>query len=249
MMYGTNDSYQRLECFMSTANLGWIIMNGMNILFVISCIFIPLLLISLNYESINNFYAYSVPLDKMALFEDPLFSDPDKFTEISEKKHSKCFATPSMNYFCYAKPRMYETGSGVSWLVSNTTKINGELHFDNVNAGSGYFTMKNMILIQGDTAKITFADNDYRVGNDTSTLYEIDTNFEFTTIIEKYDTFIAKCDNYEGTSVTVVQYLGIRTIDDVDYFMTWHTTANSEAGIACDYPEIIQHSLKHNFGL
>ena len=78
-------------------------------------------------------------------------------------------------------------------------------------------------------------------------LYEITNDFEFTTIIEKFDTFIAKCDNYEGTSVTVVQYLGITTIDSVDYFMTWHLNALSEEGITCNYPQIIQHSLKHNF--
>ncbi len=187
-------------------------------------------------------------LDKFTLFEDPFFTDSDKFLEISEKKDSKCFTTPSMNYFCYAKPRMYETGIGVSWLISNTTKISGELHFDNVNVGPGYFTMKNMTQIKGDTAKITFANKDYRVGNSTSTLYEINDDFEFTEIIEKFDTFVAKCDNYEGTSVTVVQYLGITTIDDVDYFMTWHTNALSEEGIVCDYPRIIQNSFDNDFG-
>ena len=187
-------------------------------------------------------------LNKMTLFEDPLFSDPDKFTEISEKKDSKCFTTPSMNYFCYAKPRMYDTGSGVSWLVSNTTKISGELHFDNVDVGPSYFTIKNMTLLNGDTAKITFADKNYRVGNSTSTLYEINDDFEFTKIIEKFDTFVAKCDNYEGTSVTVVQYLGVTSIDGVDYFMTWHTNAHSEDGIACDYPQIIQNSFDNDFG-
>jgi len=188
------------------------------------------------------------PLDKFTLFEDPFFTDPDKFVEISEKKDSKCFTTPSMNYFCYAKPRMYESEIGVSWLISNTTKISGELHFDNVNVGPSYFTMKNMTLINGDTAKITFADKDYRVGNATSTLYEITDDFEFTTIIEKFDTFIVKCDNYGGNSVTVVQYLGITTIDGVDYFMTWHLNALSEEGIACDYPQIIQNSFDNDFG-
>ena len=38
------------------------------------------------------------------------------------------------------------------------------------------------------------------------------------------------------------------TIDGVDYFLTWHMLAHSEKGVACDYPQIIQHSLNHNFG-
>ena len=220
-------------------------MNNVNILFVISAVFVPLLLISLNYSAIQDFYNYSVPLNKMTLFEDPFFTDPDKFVEISEKKDSQCFTTPSMNYFCYAKPRMYEDGIGVSWLISNTTKISGELHFTSLNA---YFTMKNMTLVKEDSVKITFSDNDYRVGNATFTKYEITDEFEFTEIIEKFDTFVAKCDNYDGTIVTVVQYLGITTIDNVDYFMTWHLNAHSEAGIACDYPQIIQNSFDNDFG-
>jgi len=47
--------------------------------------------------------------------------------------------------------------------------------------------------------------------------------------------------------VTIVQYLGVDTIDGLDYFLTWHMLANSEQGVTCDYPEIIQHSLEHNF--
>jgi len=189
------------------------------------------------------------PFNKMTLWEDPFFNDPDKFAEINEKKDTLCFTTPSMNYFCYAKPRMLEEGHWASYLISNTTKITGEVHFDNVNVGPSYFTIKNMTQIKGDTARITFADNDYRVGNATSILYEITDDFEFTEIIEKFDTFVAKCDNYEGTSVTVVQYLGITTIDGVDYFMTWHLNANSEDGIACEYPQIIKHSFGHDFGI
>jgi len=62
---------------------------------------------------LQKYHCQTDPLNKMTLFEDPLFTDPDKFVEISEKKDSKCFTTPSMNYFCYAKPRMYEEGIGV----------------------------------------------------------------------------------------------------------------------------------------
>jgi len=224
-------------------------MNNVNKLFVISAVFVSLLLISLNYESISDFYAYSVPLNKMALWEDPFFNDPDKFIETSEKKGSTCFTTPSMNNFCYEKPRIYEDGIPRTSYVIGENGISGELHFDNVDVGPNYFTMKNMSVIKGDTAMITFADNDYRVGNRDITNYEIIDDFEFSTVIEKFDTFIVKCDNYEGTSVTIVQYLGIDTIDDVEYFITWHTRADSESGITCDYPQIIQHSFGHDFGI
>ncbi len=138
---------------------------------------------------------------------------------------------------------------GVSYLFSNTTKISGELHFDNIHTEDFYFTIKNITQINADTALITLADKDYRVGGDQGIIYEIKEDFEYSTTIEKFDSFIAKCNNYEGSSVTIVQYLGITTIDDVDYFMTWHTTADSESGVTCDYPQIIKHSFGHDFGL
>jgi len=141
---------------------------------------------------------------------------------------------------------MHEESMMVSYVVG-TNGIDGELHFDPVDGGVSYFTMKNMTLVKGDTALITFADNDYRVGNATFTKYEITEDFEFSATIEKFVTFIAKCNNNEGTSVTIVQYLGITTIDGIDYFMTWHMLADSEQGVACDYPQIIKNSLDHNF--
>ncbi len=196
----------------------------------------------------SDYIHYSIPMEKMVLWEDPFFNDPDKFVETSEKKGSTCFTTPSMNYFCYAKPLIYEDGPKTSYVIGENG-ISGELHFDPIDKGEMYFTMKNMTQIEGDTVMITFADNDYRVGNRDRTTYEIIDDFEFSTVIEKFDTFIAKCNYYDGASVTLVQYLGITTIDDVEYFLTWHTIAESESGITCDYPQIIQHSIGHDFGI
>jgi hypothetical protein len=218
--------------------------NLKNLIYAVSSIVIVLPAILFASDYIH----YSFPMEKMVLWEDPFFNDPDKFIETSEKKGSTCFTTPSMNYFCYAKPLIYEDGPKTSYVIGENG-ISGELHFDPIDKGEMYFTMKNMTQIEGDTAMITFADNDYRVGNRDRTTYEIIDDFEFSTEIEKFDTFIAKCNYYDGTSVTLVQYLGITTIDDVDYFVTWHTIAESESGITCDYPQIIQHSIGHDFGI
>ena len=219
-------------------------MNGVNILFVISCIFVPLLLISINYDSISNFYAYDVPLNSL-IIPNYLPDMAKNFQEMYDYKDTKCFTTLNKNLFCYSS-HLFEDGPRAAYVIGENG-FDGEIHFDPVNVGVSYFTMKNMTRISDDAVMITFADNDYRVGNKNRVDYEITDKFEFDTIIEKYDTFIAKCNNYEGTSVTIVQYLGIDTIDGIDYFLTWHTPANSEQGVSCDYPQIIQHSLKHNF--
>ncbi len=219
-------------------------MNGVNVLFVISCIFVPLLLISMNYESISDFYEYSVPLNSLVI---PNYADIVKnFQKMYDYKDSECFTTPNGNLFCYSKPLLFEDGPRAT-IVLSENGFDGEIHFDPVDPSTSYFTMKNMTRISDDTIMITFADNNYRVGNKDRTTYEITDKFEFDAIVEKFDSFIAKCNNYEGTSVTLVQYLGVDTIDGVDYFLTWHTLADSEQGISCNYPQIIQHSLKHNF--
>ncbi len=221
-------------------------MNNVNKLFVISTILVPLLLISLNYTTIRNFYVYSVPLNNLTIEHETYSDDPMTFQKTYEKEDSQCFTTPSMNRFCYEKPRMYEK-NGISYVIGNNG-ISGELHFDPTDKGVSYFTIKNMTLIKGDTALITFADKNYHIGNETTTKYEINDEFEYSITIEKFDTFISHCYNYEGTVVEVVQYLGITTIENVDYFMTWHVPAVSKQGVKCDYPEIIKYSLKHHFG-
>jgi len=222
-------------------------MKSSNKLFVICTVFVPILLISLNYSVIHDFYVYSVPLNDFVIYRDDSLDHSAKFLEVSEQKDSGCI-TIKANYFCYKKPRMFENDKGgVSYLFSNTTKINGELHFDKVNGGEFYFTMTNMTRTN-DGAIITFQDKDYSVGGNGKIIYEITDKFEYTTSIKKFDTFIAKCDNDKGTSVTLVQYLGIATIDDEDYFMTWHTNADSDAGIPCNYPQVIQYSIGHDFG-
>lgn len=221
-------------------------MNNVNILFVISCVLVPLLLISLNYDSISDYYSYSVPLNSLVVDLHSFTDDPDLFQKTLNKKDSTCFTTLNGNFFCYEYPRIYEH-SAISY-VRGISGIDGELHFDPIERGVGYFTMKNMTVISEDTALVTFADKDYRVGNADRVTYEITENFEFSAVIAKFDTFIVKCNNYDGTSVTIVQYLGVVTINGVNYFATWHTPASSDVGVKCNYPEIIEHSLNHNFG-
>ena len=141
--------------------------------------------------------------------------------------------------------------------VREESGIDGEMHFELIGNEKSYFTMKNISKAKenddnnndDDSAIITFADKNYRVGNADRVDYEITEKFEFTAVVKKYDTFITNCNNYEGTSANVVQYLGIQNIDGADYFVTWHTLITSEEGFNCDYPQIIQASLKHDFGI
>ena len=216
-----------------------------NLLLAISVVLVGIVLILINYESISSFYAYSVPLKNFAISKSSDF--PTTFQEIHDGD-SECFTTPNGNLFCYLEPVMFgeENGRAVSF-VKGESGVEGEIHFDPVGVDGMYFTMLNISHVSDDKAIITFADKNYRIGNSQETFYEIDDNFEFAATVEKYDTFVSHCGNYEGTIITIVQYLGIREINGDDYFLTWHTGADSKQGIACDYPQIIQHSLDYNF--
>ena len=226
-------------------------MNSVNTLFVISTIFVPLLLISLNYSAIVDFYTYSVPLNKAVIIPNFPSNDPNEFQKIQKENESTCYTTPSANMFCYKQPKIHdEQNKDHLWsFVIGENTINGEIHFDRVGLEGDMFTIKNMAPLDEDTALITFADKDYRIGNKDRTTYEITENFEFSTPVKKFDTFITHCGNFEGTGATIMQYLGVTTIEGGDYFVTWHTVITLEDGLPCKYPEIIQHSLKHDFGV
>ncbi len=221
-------------------------MNGVTVLFVLSCIFVPMMLILINYESIDDFYAYSIPFNDLKVEHIQHTSDPDIFQKIKRQENSTCFVTPSMNEYCYEKPR-----GGTDFKFSHpvgSNGINGEMHFEPVSGADGYWTMRNIAPMSDSSALITFSDNGDRYPPETLAGWHITGEFEFTRIVEKYDTFVAYCaDN--GKSFQIMQYLGTLTVEETDCVATWHVGATSEQGIKCKYPQIIQRSFDHDFGI
>ena len=224
-------------------------MKTVDKLFVTSCIYVPIMLILLFYPQIEDYYTFSVPLNKAVIIPNFPSNDQIQFKNIYEEKNSTCFISPSLNQYCYKKPLMHEgqDRDHLSSVIVGDNEINGEIHFDRVGLEGGIFTIKNMVLVDENSVLITFADKDYRIGNKNTTTYEILEDFEFEKIVEKFDSFITHCGSTDGSAATIVQYLGITTIDDVDYFLTWHTVITSDEGFTCKYPEIIEHSLNHKF--
>jgi hypothetical protein len=199
-------------------------------------------------SQIQEFYTYSVPIKKGVIV--PNFGlYGDGFAEIQAQEDSTCFTTPQHNEFCYTKPDTHEgqhTDHMTSYIVGDNG-LNGELHFDQVGLEDGIFTIKNIEFVNQDSALFTFADKDYRIGNKDRVTYEILEDFEFTTLVQKYDSFITHCGNFTGQAATINQFLGVTTIYDADYYLTWHTVIEFEDAIPCKYPELIQYSLKQTF--
>jgi len=224
-------------------------MKYSNKLFVICAIYVPLLLIFLSYPQIKEFYTYSVSLNDAKIEPNFPITNSDEFQKVSQGTDSTCYTTPSMNQYCHKKPKIHEGQdmNHLSSIIIGDNGINGEVHFDKVGLEGGIFTIKNMALIDEDKALFTFADKNYRIGNKDRTTYEITEKFEFDAVVKKYDSFITHCGTFDGSAATIVQYLGVASIDGTDYFVTWHTVITTPNGFECKYPEIIQHSLKHNF--
>lgn len=221
-------------------------MNAVNTLFLISTIMVPLLLISLNYEHISDFYNYSVPLNSFVIEQWPVPSDSNTFQTIKQQDDSTCFTTPSNNEYCYKLPRGDE-----DFRVSHPfgfNGINGEMHFEPASNATGYWTMSKIVPISDSTGIITFSDNSDRYPPNTLAGWHITEEFEFTQTVEKYDTFVSHCSN-NGKHIELMQYMGIITVEETDYVATWHMGANSEQGISCMYPQIIQNSFGHDFGI
>jgi len=220
--------------------------NLKNLIYAISSIVIILPAIIFT----SDYIYFQEPMNKATIIPN-LPPTPNEFQNVRDEKDSTCYTTLSMNLFCYKKPKIHDGNdkNHLSSFIVGDNGINGELHFDRVGLDGGIFTIKNMNLIDDDSVLITFADKDYRIGNKDRTIYEIIEDFEFTTTVKKYDSFIAKCNNNNGSAATIVQFLGVTTIDDIDYFLTWHTVIVPEDKFQCKYPELIQHSLNHNFGV
>jgi len=225
-------------------------MKSSNKLFVICAIYVPLLLILLSFPQISEYYTYSISLNNAKIISNFDLDNPNQFQEVSQGADSTCYTTPSMNQYCHKKPKIHDGQdmNHLSSIIIGDNGINGEIHFDKVGLEGGIFTIKNMALIDEGKALFTFADKNYRIGNKDRITYEITEKFEFDVVVKKYDSFITHCGNFEGSAATIVQYLGVENIDGTDYFVTWHTVITTPDGFECKYPEIIQQSLKHNFG-
>ena len=207
------------------------------------------MLLALFSPQISDFYTYSVPIKKGEIV--PSFEvQPDEFAKIQAQNDSTCITTPHYNVYCFQKPDTHD-GQNIDHLTSlivGDNGVNGELHFDRVGTEDAMFTIQNIEYVNADSGLFTFADKDYRMGNKDLTIYEIQQDFQFSTIVKKYDSFITHCTTFDGNAGIINQFLGVQTIDDVDYFLTWHTVIEFEKPVLCHYPEITKHSLLHNYG-
>ena len=202
---------------------------------------------SVNYAAISDYYKYTLPLKTLIPSTTFFDDDQNRFQEIYNKEGTECFTTPNDNLYCYVKPRGNDGDDVlISYLIGNNG-IDGEMHFDPVEKGASYFLMLDITKGDDDSVIVTFADKGYRIGADNHA--SLSNAFEFSAKLEPFDTFVSHCTTGEGKSVTIVQYLGVKTVDGKNYFVTWHTSADSETGVTCRYPQLIRYSLGYDFGV
>ncbi|PJB96459.1 MAG: hypothetical protein CO079_09800, partial [Nitrosopumilales archaeon CG_4_9_14_0_8_um_filter_34_10] len=109
-----------------------------NLLLALSVLMVGVILISINYPAISDFYAYSIPLNKAKIV--PNFPpQPNEFQEIHNEKDSTCYTTPLMNKYCYKKPKIHDPQNRdhLTSFITGNNGVNGELHFDRIGLEGG----------------------------------------------------------------------------------------------------------------
>ena len=209
-------------------------MNNFVILFALCCIILPLMILTVNHQSINDFYTYDVILDDFVPKHNIFHYDAvDVFTNLD---NSEC-VTAIHNEFCYENLSEFTP-------VTSVTGLDGEIVLKRADSNdTGYSTINQMSDGDGDSVTATFESDGWNHATDDTEL-----NLE----MKPYDSVITGCfDNvHGGTDAVLVMYLGITTVDDVDYFMTWHGMITSgDLSAQCSYPETVHASIGHDFGI
>ena len=209
-------------------------MNNITIIFTLCCIILPLMILVLNHQSINDFYTYDVPLDDFIprhnIFH---YNAADVFTNLNDPK---CISTIH-NEFCYDHLL-------TSTTVTSMSGLDGEIVIKRIDSDdTGYSTIRQMLVGNNDSIIAIFESDGWN---------HVTNNAELNLEIEPYNSVITGCfDNINGgTDAVLVMYLGTTTINDVDYFMIWHGIITSgDLPMQCSYPETIHASIGHDFGV
>ena len=208
-------------------------MDNVTIVFIICCTILPLMILGINNQSINDFYTYDVPLDDFIPRHNIFHHNAaDVFANLND---AKCISTIH-NEFCYDELL-------TSTPVTSMSGLDGEIvlkHIDSNN--TGYSTIRQM-SVDNDLITATFESDGWN---------HITNDAELNIKLELNDSVITGCfDNPDGgTNAILVMYLGIKTINDVDHFMTWHGIITSgDLSVQCSYPETIHASIGHDFGV
>lgn len=116
----------------------------------------------------------------------------------------------------------------------------GEYHYDPTDdPRSNIGTVTRVEAIGEDYIEVQFTDNGFFVGP-----YRIP-EFEHTETIGKGDVFVETCLNFDsGVGLGLLTYIGVEEYDGKDHYRFFRTSADTDKGLQCKYPQIIIESLK-----
>ena len=214
-------------------------MNGVNALFVISCIFVPLLLISINHSTIDDFYQYSVPLQNID-FENVGENCNEQCMMKFQSQGYNCNKITNSEHFCFP-PINYNKLQERSDYWEQLIPYNYgylDLIYDDKEISLGL--IKKINIIDEKNVEVTFSTDE----NSKFMNAEIsDFDYVENKILGIGDTFIPKCHNQ---FIHVYKLHDIVIHEDDSFAMFIYRIGTSDIQ-QCVFPQTLEHSFGVKF--
>lgn len=215
-------------------------MKSVDVLFVISTILVPLLLISLNYPAIDDFYTYSVPLQNID-FENIEENCNEQCMLEYQSQGYNCNKITNSQYFCFS-PIDYNKLQERSGYWEQLIPISYgylDLIYDDKNSPIGF--LKQIKIIDEKSLVATFAPSENTKHMEVKSFPDDD--YENIQILEIGDTFIPRCND---KVLFVYKLHDIAIHNDVSYAIFTYRIGTSDA-VPCDFPSVLEHSFGIKF--
>ncbi len=141
-----------------------------------------------------------------------------------------------------------------------------DTHYDRIDREKKYYgAMREIKLVDSsdDSIEITFDANYFQINRDEEYVSpQSQHNSEFTAIINKGETFVARCNSFQdmpnrpieaedipAKQMHVLKYTGITEKNGTSYYGFAHEAGYTLDHIECKFPEIILHSLDIDFDI
>lgn len=214
-------------------------MNNFNKLFVISTILVPVILLSLNYGTIQDFYSYSAPLYHIEFENIPELCDK-KCSEKFKQQGYDCTKTKDVRYVCIPlidEKRIKEKQDYWDQLIPYSYGYL-DLLYDQKEVSLGL--IKQIQIIDKNTVEVTFS----TTGNSQFMNADMtDDNYTKNKILTIGDTFIPRCHNQY---IKVYQLHDIEIREDVSFAIFTYRSGTSDID-TCEFPQILEHSFGVRF--
>lgn len=208
-----------------------------NLLLGISIVMVGIILISINYSSIDNFYKYSEPFQKIEFETIDQYCDSECKTVLQSQGYN-CYNVSQSNFFCFPPLNYNKIQEQQDYWIQLIPYNYGylDLLYDDKEISLGL--IKKINIIDEKNVGVTFSTDE-----NSKFMHAEISDFDYTEnkILTIGDTFIPKCHNQ---SIHVYKLHDVAIHEDVSFAIFVYRIGTSDIQ-QCVFPQ----TLEHNFGV